>query len=236
MPDITVTADDRTDLRAYLSVPPVGTGPWPGVVVIHEAFGLNDDTRVNADHLAAAGYVALAPDLFSRGGALRCVKATMSALMAGAGRAFEDVEVARRYLLDLPETTDATGVIGFCMGGGFALLSAVRGFDVSSVNYGQLPKDLEVALEGACPIVASYGARDLGMKGAAAKLENALTAAGIDHDVKEYPGAGHSFLNRHSAGPFGPLVRVAGMSYHHPSAEDAWQRILGFFETHLQPR
>ena len=57
------------DVNAHLAVPPVGAGPWPGVVVLHEAFGLNDDIRQQADRLAAAGYLALAPDLYSAGGA-----------------------------------------------------------------------------------------------------------------------------------------------------------------------
>ena len=105
---------------------------------------------------------------------------------------------------------------------------------MSSVNYGQLPKDLDAVLAGACPIVASYGARDRTIKGAAAELEAGLKKAGVEGDVKEYPDAGHSFLNRFNVGPFGPLVKVAGMSYHQPSAEDAWRRILGFFETHLR--
>ena len=85
----------------------------------------------------------------------------------------------------------------------------------------------------ACPVVASYGRRDPGLRGAAARLETALTAAGVTHDVVEYPDAGHSFLNRHNAGPLAVLERVAGFSYHEPSAEDAWARILRFFAVHL---
>ena len=120
------------------------------------------------------------------------------------------------------------------MGGGFALLTAARGFDASAPNYGVLPKDLDATLAGACPMVASYGAKDRGIRGAAPKLEAALTRAGVVHDVKEYPDAGHSFLNRHHFGPFGPLIRVAGVGYHGPSAEDGWQRILRFFNRHLR--
>jgi carboxymethylenebutenolidase len=119
------------------------------------------------------------------------------------------------------------------MGGGFALLTAARGFHASAPNYGTLPKDPQGVLAGACPIVASYGGRDRGLKGAAAKLEGVLTGAGVEHDVKEYPRAGHSFLNRHNVGPAAPLLRVAGVNYDQPSAEDAWGRILRFFATHL---
>ena len=113
-------------------------------------------------------------------------------------------------------------------------LLANRGFDASAPNYGLIPKDPSEALAGACPIVASYGARDRGLKCAASQLETALSALGVTHDVKEYPDAGHSFLNRHNTGvPLNHLERIAGFSYHHPSAEDAWNRIQRFFHTHL---
>ena len=234
MPAITLPASDGTVLGAYLATPPVGDGPWPAVVVVHEAFGLNDDTRVNADKLAAAGYVAVALDMFSRGGAIRCLKATFSDLMAGSGRAFDDVEAARKWVLARPDTTANSGIIGFCMGGGFALVAAANGFDASAVNYGALPKELDYVLGGACPIVASYGAKDRAMKGAAAQLQDAASRVGLTSDIKEYPQVGHSFLNRHNFGPFSPLERVVGLNYDQPSAEDAWRRILGFFDTHLR--
>jgi carboxymethylenebutenolidase len=121
------------------------------------------------------------------------------------------------------------------MGGGFALLAAPRGFDASAPNYGPLPEgDLEGFLRGACPVVASYGARDRGLKGAAGTVEAVLTDLDVPHDVKEYPDAAHGFLNRVNLGPFSPLARVGGFGYHHPSAEDAWGRILRFFDTHLR--
>ena len=235
MPSTTVTgAATAPALDAYLAVPAVGEGPWPGVVVLHEAFGLNDDTRQQADRLAAAGYLALAPDLFTAGGRLRCLRSTFADLVSGEGDAFGDIDASRTFLSRRDDCTGKVGVIGFCLGGGFALLSATRGFDVASPNYGVLPKDPQEVLRGACPIVASYGKRDRGMPGVAAKLESALVAAGVENDVHEYPDAGHSFLNRHNAGPvLSVLERVAGFSYHQPSAEDAWARILRFFAKHL---
>ena len=222
------------DVKAHLAVPPVGDGPWPGVVVLHESFGLNDDIRQQADRLGAAGYLALAPDLFSDGGRLRCLRATFRAAMSGRGKAFDDIETARTWLAGHERCTGRVGVIGFCLGGGFALLTAARGFDASAPNYAHLPKDLDSALDGACPVVASYGGKDKTLRGTAATLEAGLEHAGVEHDVHEYPDAGHSFLNRHDLGPGGALLRVAGIGYHDPSAEHAWGRILRFFEVHLK--
>ncbi len=222
------------DVHAHLAVPPVGAGPWPGVVVLHEAFGLNDDIRQQADRLAAAGYLALAPDLYSAGGAARCLRATFRAAMSGRGKAFDDIETARAWLTGREDCTGRVGVIGFCLGGGFALLTASRGFDASAPNYAHLPKDLDGALEGACPVVASYGGKDKTLRGTAATLDGALARVGVKRDVREYPDAGHSFLNRHDLGPAGAILRVAGIGYHEPSAEDAWGRILRFFEAHLR--
>jgi carboxymethylenebutenolidase len=220
-------------LRAYLATP-AGEGPWPGVVVVHEAFGLEDVTRRQADRLAAAGYLTLAVDLFSAGGARKCLVSTMRAMRSGEGRAVTDVRTARGWLVDSPQCTGKVGVIGFCMGGGFALMMTGE-FDAAAPNYGQLPSDLDAALAGSCPVVASFGGKDFTLRGAAAKLESALTRAGVVHDVKEYPAAGHAFLNDGPTGPrvLRPIMKVTGMGPEPTSAADAWRRIEEFFGTHL---
>ena len=220
-------------LRAYLAEPPTGTGPWPGVVLLHEILGLTRDIRSHADRLAAAGYLAVAPDLYSDGGARRCLVRTVRALNAGAGAAVQDIDTTRQWLAARADCTGRVGVAGFCLGGGFALVMAARGFDAASTSYGPLPRDPAAALAGACPVVGSYGAKDPMMRGAGPELDAVLTELGVEHDVKEYPLVGHSFMNRHPVGPLTALERVVGLGHDDAAAEQAWARILAFFGTHL---
>ncbi|QKE83640.1 dienelactone hydrolase family protein [Arthrobacter sp. NEB 688] len=226
------------DLAAHLAVP-AGEGPWPGLVLVHEAFGLDDNMRALADRMAGAGFLTLAPDLFSRGRRSACLRATFTALRRGHGAAFDDVEAARAQLLADERCSGRVGVIGFCMGGAFALALAPRpGWDAAAANYGMLPSAPD-ALDGACPVVASYGGRDRSLTGAAEKLEVALTARGVPHDVREYPGAGHSFLNPTDSAPWwmAPVTRFVLHAGPEPAAAaDAWGRIDSFLAEHLGAR
>jgi carboxymethylenebutenolidase len=232
----------RGTMPVYIAQPD-GAGPWPGVVIIHDAAGMSRDLRRQADWLAEAGYLAAAPDLFYFGGTLRCLFRIIRQAMARTGDTFEDIERVRRWLADHERSTGRVGIIGFCLGGGFAvLLASGHGYDASSVNYGAVPDDAVDLLADACPIVASYGARDKGLQQDPERLREALEANGVEHDIKVYPEASHMFMNDHDPSAFAWWMVVAdrvtrsGSAFHEPSAADARARILTFFDRYLKPR
>ena len=212
-------------IAGYLNGPD-DTTRRPGVIVIHEAFGLNDNIRGIADRFVAQGYRALAVDLFSHGGNRRfCMVRVMLSVLTNPLRSFSiaDLDNAVRYLRKRPDVDpERIGVIGFCMGGTFTLALAVHNKQVAVAHafYGAAPRPLErVALT--CPIAASYGADDRYFANQGRKLEQALEQYNIPHDVKIYPGAAHSFFND------------TRPSYRPEAAADAWQRTLDFFAAHL---
>jgi carboxymethylenebutenolidase len=237
---ITIAGARGGDMGIYVATPS-RPGPWPGVVVISDALGMTSDLINQADWLAREGFLAAAPDLYYWGGRIRCMFSTMRQGMDRRGELFEDFDSVRRLLVDQESCSGVVGVIGFCMGGAFALLLAASGdYDASSVNYGAVPKDAMTLLANACPIVGSYGAKDPTLRTAPDLLERALTANGVTHDVKVYPEAGHAFLNEPDPEDVPLWALIAGKfstsGYHEPSARDARQRIVEFFQAHLKPR
>jgi carboxymethylenebutenolidase len=211
---------------------PEGPGPWPAVVLLHDAVGLTADLRRNARMLADHGYLVIAPDLFSRGP--RCVPGVFRDLLfTGAGRAVRDILAALRRIRDDSSCTGRVAVAGFCMGGGFALLTAPRGFDAAAPFYPTSRGDYAAMLRGSCPIVASYGRLDPINIGRAHRLERVLDDYGVAHDVKTYSGVTHAFANRL---PTEPVLRVAGLGYDEKATEDAWRRVFAFFDAHLKSR
>jgi carboxymethylenebutenolidase len=217
-------------IDALLSIPD-GQQPWPGVVVIHDAIGYGPDNESISRRVAAAGYVALTPNLYSRGGRARCITRVFRELLTQRGRALDDILAARDHLLSIPQCTGAVAIAGFCMGGQFALVMSSKGFGASAPFYGTpLPRNLSATLDGACPVVASFGRRDpLGI-GAPARLRRVVEEKGITADIKVYPDAGHSFANQL---PGQPLMRITGFGYNEAATEDAWSRVFAFFGEHL---
>lgn len=238
MPDLNLPFEDNS-LLTYLAQPD-GAPPRPGVIVIHDALGMSPDLRRQCDWLAGEGYLAAAPDLFDGRTLFGCLFKVLREIKKREGALFRKVEAVQQYLLTHPDSNGKVGVIGFCFGGGFAvILSAGYGFDAASVNYGGLPDDAETLLEKACPIVASYGALDRNLKGAAPRLDDILTRQGIDHDVKEYRQTDHAFMNEHDPGEIPVFIKVfsfvfGGGAYHAESARDSRRRIIAFFDRYLK--
>jgi carboxymethylenebutenolidase len=235
MTEVTIPAP-RGEMRAHLAAP-AGGGRWPGVVVIHDALGMSRDLRNQADWLASEGYLAVAPNLYYWGPRIRCLISTVRL----GNRPRSELDATRRWLGEHDRCTRKIGVIGFCMGGDFALVLAPRrhGFSASSVNYGAAVGELERALPDVCPIVGSFGAADRwpGTRIVPDRLESMLAAASVEHEIKVYPGAGHGFLNDHDPAELPLWVRALAVlvnaRYHAPSARDARRRIVAFFRTHL---
>ncbi|GAB4083463.1 dienelactone hydrolase family protein [Myceligenerans cantabricum] len=220
----------------HLSVP-AGDGPFPGVVVIHDAYGVSGETRRVCDLLAAAGYVAHAPSLYQRG---RCLRQVFRSLLDDEGPTYERLQTAREALAARPDCTGRVGVMGFCMGGRFALVAAGQGmFDAASVNYALLPagkqepEALDRMLSDPCPIVASFGGNDKVVDtDEVDKLRTGIGRTEAALDLKVYPDATHSFLSA-MAGPLGTLMRIQGMTSDPQASADAWERVRAFFAEHL---
>jgi len=231
--EIVFPGSDGKPMPGVLTVPDGADGPVPALVMIYEIFGMSDEMRRVARDLAAEGYAVLIPDLFAAGPVKPlCVAATMRALASGHGRALDDLEAARAWLAARPEVDgERLGAIGFCMGGSFALLLARTGlYKVSAPFYGtEVPE-----MPQGCPVVASFGGRDVATRKAPAKLTAELERLGVPHDVKVYPEAGHSFFTR-TPGVLGRVMASSPMraTYHEASAADAHRRIVTFFREHL---
>lgn len=210
-----------TDLKGggYLATPD-GKGPHPGVVVIHEAFGLNEHIKDVTRRLADAGYAALAVDLFSNRNRALCMARYMAGMLRGSvNRAgVDDLKSALTLLAKMSDVDpQRLGAVGFCMGGGFAIAWACTDSRLKAIApfYGANPRPLDV-VNRLCPVVGSYPGQDFTARSGRA-LDSALRSSHIDHDIKIYPGTHHSFFNDTRG------------SYNRDAAHDSWARLLKFF-------
>ena len=144
---------------------PAGPGPWPGVLVLHEIMGLNEDMGRIACRFADAGFAALAPDFFGKGLRPFCILRAIAELRGPEAAKPEgpfEILSAAQTCLGTQKGVDPgrIGVVGFCMGGGFAVLHAARSeIGVVGTFYGDVPQEAE-ELSGIPPLVAGYGGRD----------------------------------------------------------------------------
>jgi carboxymethylenebutenolidase len=228
------TSDGKMD--AYVAQPKEN-GPHPGIVVIQEAFGVNDHIKKVTDRLAAEGYVAIAPDIFHREAERVIPYAEMPKAIATLQRvvdskAMEDVGAAIAHLKSQSNVkSNSIGVIGFCMGGRLAYLTAAQhANDIKAAvpYYGGgipagNPSPLSRTGEIKCPMYLFFGAKDqLIPMDNVSQINNELTSKKVPFQMKIYPEAGHGF-NCDDRG-----------SYHEASAKDAWEKTKAFFAQHLK--
>lgn len=206
---------------------PSSAGKHPALIVIQEWWGVNDWIKQQADKFAGEGYVALAPDLYR--GKVAADPSLAHELMRGMpeDRAMNDLKGAFAYLAARNDVDpERIGVIGWCMGGGYALQLALAEprIAATSINYGRLVTDPATIAKIRAPILGNFGAADRGIPPADVKaFADALKAAGKSADIKIYDGAGHAFMNPNNKE--GYVAAAAG---------DAETRIDGFFARTLR--
>jgi carboxymethylenebutenolidase len=218
---------DSSDLKGggFVAVPD-GDGPHPGVVVIHEAYGLNENIKQISRRFAESGYAALAVDLFTGRNRGLCMARYMAGMLLGSVEraGIGELRAALSHLAAMPEIDpERIGAIGFCMGGAFAVAWACTDDRLKAIApfYAANPKPIE-AVRRSCPVVGSYPEKDFSASAGRA-LDQALDEYRIDHDIKIYRGARHSFFNDH------------GRHFNREAADDSWSRTMAFFGKHLAP-
>lgn len=206
---------------------PEGKGPFPGIIVIHEFWGLNDWVKDQAAKLADQGYEALAIDLYR--GKVATTPDVAHEIMRGVpeDRAKRDLEAAFQYLQSQPNVKkDRIGAIGWCMGGGYALDVALDEPQLAAdvINYGHLATDPEALKKINAPILGLFGAQDRGiLPEDVKKFKEQMDKLGKKIDITIYPDAGHGFQNP-----------VNGEGYKPEDTADAWKKITSFLADTLK--
>jgi len=214
-------------VRGYFSEPLHGKHPLPGIIVIHEWWGLNDNIRSMADQLAGEGYAALAVDLYGGQSAKdpNDAKKLMLGVFKDSDAARDNLKQAYAYLQD-HEHAPRIGVIGWCFGGGWSLQTALMFPDTLAaavMYYGQPVDDVAALSKLRMPLMGFFGEQDKGITVQDVRaFQEALKAAKVHAEIHEYPNAGHAFAN------------PSGQNYRPAAAADAWKRTLAFFARYLQ--
>jgi carboxymethylenebutenolidase len=199
----------------------------PGLIVIHEWWGLNDHVRAMARRLAAEGYAALAVDLYEGRVAESAdsARAILQDAMADEAGLTENLTQAYRYL-GTQQRAPRVGVVGWCFGGGWALRTALAlpdSLDAAVVYYGEPVTDRARLATLNVPILGLFGSEDQGIPvDRVGEMERALQELGKDAQILVYEGADHAFAN------------PTGERYHAPAAEDAWAQTTAFLERTLK--
>jgi len=206
---------------------PSGKGPFPGLIVIHEWWGLNDWVKEQASKLAEQGYASLAIDLYR--GKVATTPDEAHQIMRGVpeDRAKRDLNAAFDYLASQSNVKkDRIGAIGWCMGGGYSLDVALQEPTLAAdvINYGHLATDPDALKKINAPILGLFGAQDKGITPEdVKKFETMMRRYGKKIEVKEYDDAGHAFENPNNKD-----------GYRAADAQDAWQRTVDFLSATLK--
>lgn len=217
---------DGRHITGYLARPAGEDGAHPGLIVIHEWWGLNDNVEAMARRLAGEGYLALAVDLY--GGEVAAdrdaARRLMTAAMESPAAAEENLRQAYVYLDT--EGAPRVGSIGWCFGGGWSLQTALLlpgELDAAVIYYGRLSTDRGELAALTAPILGIFGAEDQGIPVATVReFEAVLGELGKSAEIHVYEGADHAFAN------------PSGTRYNAEAAEDAWRKTVAFLRQHLQ--
>ncbi|MDX1415413.1 MAG: dienelactone hydrolase family protein [Candidatus Promineifilaceae bacterium] len=220
---VTYDGPEGTELMGYLAYQP-GQQERPAIIVIQEWWGLNEHIQDVTRRFAEAGYVALAPDLYHGQVTTEPDEARKLAMELSMGDAVGEIQAAMAYLRAQDFTTDAIGLVGFCMGGGLVLQTAVADDSVGAAIpfYGQ-PVSVDQAEEISAPVQSFLGTRDGISASAYEAMHEVFSANGLPNHFQLYDGAQHSFFNDTRS------------SYAPEAASDAWTRTLAWFDEHLSP-
>jgi carboxymethylenebutenolidase len=224
MPDVEFQANGGT-AHGYLAEP--GSGRGPGVVVLQEWWGLNDDIREICDRFAREGFLALAPDLYRGETTEQPDEAEQKMMAMSMDEAEKDMRGAVDYLAEHEGLEGEVGAVGFCLGGGLAVWTASVNPKVAAVStfYYVMPHGKPDFSKLRGPVQGHFGTADdyISVDDAKALEQEIGDASGTDVKFEFYEGAGHAFL--------GPHNRIG--TYDEGHAKKAWERTVDFFRRHL---
>lgn len=218
---------DGAALTGYMASPQGATGTLPGVILIHEWWGLNDNIKTAARRLAGEGYRVLAVDLY--GGQVASsgdqARQYMSEAMENPDRSTTNIRAANAFLRE-NHGAPRVAVMGWCFGGGQAadaMVAMPTSLDGTVIYYGTLPTDRQALSAVSSPVIGFFGSADSGIpvEGVRA-FESTMQDLGKDVDITVYEGAAHAFAN------------PSGQAYDANAAEDAWMKTLRFLEENLK--
>jgi carboxymethylenebutenolidase len=220
------TSSEIGSISGYLAKPS-GSGPWPGLIVIQEWWGLDFQTKSIADRFAAIGYLAFAPDLYHGELAKLGDGQKASALVQKyAPTAPSDLQMIFDAFKNHPECTGKVGSVGFCFGGRMSLaLGISRPLDAICTFYGGGMQQLFDQLGGLkSPVLGLFGDKDVSIPvGTVEQFDHLLGEIGVHHEVIVYPDSGHAFFRDSDPNVYKP-----------EAAKDAWNRVTKFFADNLK--